>query len=92
MVTYIIILVAAIGGTGSLTAILTWLAMRDAPPHPRDEAPGSLAAELETVRHRLVDESERNRDLVERIEFLEHLLEGRELPHTIGQPTVRQDG
>jgi len=78
--------VAAIGGTGSLTAILTWLAMRDRPLHRHDEAPGSLETELETVRQRLVDEAESNRDLVERIEFLEHLLEGRELPQTIAQP------
>lgn len=80
MLTQLIILLAAIGGTGSLTALLTWLVLRSRPPRESDDDVRLLIARMEAVRRTLAGQSESNRTLVERVEFLERLLEGRELP------------
>jgi len=87
----LIILLAAIGGSGSLTAILTWLVVRNQRSNlPADES-RHLITQLEAVRLGLAEQSETNHRLVERVEFLEHLLEGQKLPRAVDEPAVPRE-
>lgn len=80
------VILAAVVGSGGMVAVLGWLWYRTR----RLEEPGSRLEELRALRDELEVTRETTRELAERLDFLERLLEAGDDPDVSTPPDSEQ--